>query len=273
MFEAPVDLDGYFARVGYSGPRTPELSTLRALHALHPAAIPFEALDVLTGRGVDLAPASVDAKLIAARRGGYCFEHNSLFGRVLRMLGFEVEGRIARVVWMAPPEAPPTPRTHMALQVTIAGEAWWADVGFGGCVPTAPLRMVFDEPQPTPHERFRLRRLGRAICAEVELGETWTPLYHADAEAPVQADYEAGNWWTSTHPTSLFRNRLLASRVTPQARYALLENRLTVRAAGAPAEETALDAGGVERALAETFGLPFDPEWRPLCIQAAQAGG
>ena len=91
-----VDLDAYFERIGYGGPWEPTLAVLRELHALHPIAIPFEAIDVLTGDGIDLSPAAVDAKLIHAGRGGYCFEQNSLFGRALRTLGFEVEGLIAR---------------------------------------------------------------------------------------------------------------------------------------------------------------------------------
>ena len=65
-----TDLDAYFARIGYDGPRTPSLDVLRALHALHPAAIPFEAIDCLLDRGVDISPAAVDAKLIHRRRGG-----------------------------------------------------------------------------------------------------------------------------------------------------------------------------------------------------------
>lgn len=272
MFDAPVDLDAYFARIGYDGPRTAELSTLQALHALHPAAIPFEAVDVLLERGVDLSPAAVDAKLITARRGGYCFEHNSLFARVLTALGFEVEGRIARVVWMAPPEAPLTGRTHMALQVTINGEPWWVDVGFGGCVLTQPLRLVLDEPQRTAHEPFRLRRVGRDLALDVKLGEDWTPTYIADADAPLWADYEAGNWWTSSHPTSLFRNHLLAARTTPEARFTLLNNRLTIRSVDGAVDQRELDAQGIGRILAETFGLPVEADWRPILEKAAQAG-
>src|SRR5262249_40301695 len=42
-----VDLESYFARIGYAGPRTASLDTLSALHALHPAAIAFENLDPL----------------------------------------------------------------------------------------------------------------------------------------------------------------------------------------------------------------------------------
>ena len=272
MFDAPVDLDTYFRRVGYEGPRTAELSTLMSLHALHPAAIPFEAVDVLLGRGVDLSPTAVDAKLIAARRGGYCFEHNSLFGRVLRALGFEVEGRIARVLWMAPPEAPPSGRTHMALQVTLDGEPWWVDVGFGGCVLTQPLRLILNEPQRTAQEPFRLRRAGRGLALDVKLGETWTPTYVADADPPVWADYEAGNWWTSTHPSSLFRNHLLAARTTSEGRFTLLDNRFTIRRGDGPAEQRELDADGLSQVLIEVFDLPVAADWRPVLEKAAQAG-
>jgi hypothetical protein len=72
-----VDLDAYCARIGYDGPLAPDLETLRLLQEHHAAAIAFEAIDVLLGRGVDLAPAAVDQKLIASRRGGYCFGHNN----------------------------------------------------------------------------------------------------------------------------------------------------------------------------------------------------
>src|SRR5690606_5219644 len=119
-----VDLRAYCARIGYSEPLTPTLETLAALQELHPAAIPFEAIDVLLDRGVDLAPAAVDAKLLGARRGGYCYEHTGRFKRVLEAIGFEVEGLIARVNWMAPRDAPLRPPSHMTLRVTIDGEAW-----------------------------------------------------------------------------------------------------------------------------------------------------
>ena len=67
----PVDLGAYFDRIGYHGPAEPTLGVLRQLHELHPAGIPFEAIDVLLDRGVDISPAAVDAQLIERRRGGY----------------------------------------------------------------------------------------------------------------------------------------------------------------------------------------------------------
>ncbi|HEX5378363.1 MAG TPA: arylamine N-acetyltransferase [Phenylobacterium sp.] len=267
-----IDLDAYFARIGYQGPREPTLETLRALQALHPAAIPFEAIDVLLDRGIDLAPQAVDAKLITARRGGYCFEQNNLFLRVLTALGFQVEGMLGRVVWMAPPDAPIPPRTHMALKVTIDSVDWLADVGFGGAVLTAPLRWAMDEVQATPHEPFRLRDLGAEVLLETRL-EDWTPVYRLSREPQHAIDYELANWFTSAHPTSRFRQVLMVARTLPQARYALLNNRLTVRGVDGTVERRELGVDEIEQALAETFGLPVEPAWRPVIERAVAASG
>ena len=263
-----VDLDAYFARIGYDGPREPTLRVLGALQAKHPAAIPFEAVDCLLDRGVDIAPAAVDAKLIHGGRGGYCFEHNSLFRRVLEALGFRVEGLAARVRWNMPADAPAQPRTHMVLRVTAEGEAWLADVGFGGCVLTAPQRMVPHLEQATDHDRYRLTPVGEDLRLEVLREPGWVTAYDICLSPCEPRDYEMANWFTSTHPTSHFRHNLLAARTTPQARYGLLFNQLTVRHRNGPVEKTTLDADGVEAALRDVFGLPVQPDWRPV-IEAA----
>ena len=66
------DLDAYLARIaGGSGPLGP-LSTIDDIASMmraHMAAIPFENLDVLLGRGVRVDLESVTAKLVTARRG------------------------------------------------------------------------------------------------------------------------------------------------------------------------------------------------------------
>lgn len=259
-----VDLDAYFARIGYDGPRTPTIETLRALHALHPAAIVFEAIDVMLGRGVDLDPAVVDAKLIQARRGGYCFEHNGLFKRVLTTLGFEVEGLAARVRWNQPPDAPPLPSTHMALLVVAEGQAWLTDVGFGGCVMTAPLRLNTNAVQETAHDVFRFAPDGACTRLEALIDGDWQPLYVVSHEPQLDVDYELRNWYTSTHPNSHFRHNLMVARTTPQARYTLRNNRYTVRRPGGAVDQRTLDADQIARVLVETFELPVEPDWQAL---------
>src|SRR3712207_6616725 len=97
-----MDLDSYFERIGYTGTRTPTLDTLRAIHLLHPRTIPFENLDPLLGRPVRLDAAFLRAKLIAERRGGYCYEHNLLLKDVLEALGYPVRPLAARVMWNVP---------------------------------------------------------------------------------------------------------------------------------------------------------------------------
>jgi len=266
-----IDLDAYFSRIGYLGSRAPTLETLRAVQRAHAAAIPFEAIDVLLGRGIDLSPQALDAKLIAGGRGGYCFEQNNLLKRVLAALGFAVEGLICRSRWMTPPELLPRPRTHMAIRVTVDGEAWLADVGYSSVGLPAPLRFRLDEAQPTAHETFRLTELSGELLLEADLGTLWAPVYEIAASPALDVDYVTPNWFTSTHPDSNFRQNLIVGRTQPHVRHTLLNNRLRIRRPGQSLEERVLDADGIEQAMAEDFGLPVEPDWRPVFERAAQA--
>jgi N-hydroxyarylamine O-acetyltransferase len=263
-----VDLDAYFERIGYDGPWEPSLSVLRDLHALHPAAIPFEAIDVFMGGGVDLAPEAVDAKLIAAGRGGYCFEQNSLFGRVLMRLGFRVDALIARSRWGRPLDDV-RPRTHMALRVWIGAEPWLADVGLGACTLTAPVRLDIAGPQPTLFDPVRLVPVGEELRLEVQLAGEWRPITDLNLAAQHDVDFVSANWFTSTHPDSQFRQHLIVSRIAADARLGLLDNRLVIRRHGAPAEMRVLTAEGLAASLERDFGLPVEAAWRPALARAA----
>jgi N-hydroxyarylamine O-acetyltransferase len=254
-----IDLDRYLARIGYAGTPRADFATLRALTELHPAAITFEAIDVLLGRPVELSPAALQAKLIDGGRGGYCFEQNGLLKRVLEALGFAVEGLIARVLWMLPPDAPLMPLTHMALRVTIGGERWLADVGFGACVAGAPLRFdAMDTEQPTQHETFRLTRRGAWTLLEAELPDGWRPIYMLSPEPAVDNDYVAANWYTSTHPASGFRRELRVALTAPDRRTTLMNNRLTVRHTAGGMERRFLAEREIAEALVSTFRLRLD---------------
>lgn len=266
-----VDLDAYFARIGYAGPRTPTLKTLCELAERHPAQIPFEAIDVRLDRGVDLDPAAVDAKLLHARRGGYCFEQNGLLRRVLVALGFDVTGLAARVRWLLPDAAPPTPRSHMILKVVVDGESWLVDAGFGSCTPTTPLNLRSRAPQRSAHEAYRFVDGARGTLLQVRLDEKWAPVYEFTEEPQLDADYALYNWHTSTHPQSHFRRQLIVARVTPEARYALRDANLSVRRNDGTLARHRLDADGIEQALAEVFGLKVEAPWRAM-IERTAAG-
>ena len=253
-----IDLDVYFKRVGYDGPRKPTLATLRELHLLQPQVIAFENLDPLLKRPVLLDPASLDAKLVKGGRGGYCFEQNLLFGHVLRALGFKVQEATARVRWSIPPGVT-TPRTHAILIVEAEGETYLVDVGFGGNVLTAPLVLKSRTEQATPHERFRLVDEDDRVVVEAELAGNWTPLYVLDFAETHSIDYELGNWFTSAHPKSLFVNGLLAARAEPDRRYAFWNNQLSVhKLAGGSEKQTMRSAAELRDALSDVFRIRLE---------------
>jgi N-hydroxyarylamine O-acetyltransferase len=267
----PVDLDSYFRRIGYEGPRSANLETLRQLHRLHPAAIPFETIDVVRGAGVDLTPEAVESKLVGQHRGGYCFEQNMLFKRALTALGFEVEGLICRSRWGRAPGDDP-PRAHMALRVRLDGEDWFADVGFGGCMLTAPIRMAERGTQETCFEPVRLRAAGEELRLEALIKAEWLAVCDVVPQPQLDTDFIAPNWWASTHPDSPFRKTLMVSRPGAEARYALRENRLTIRRPGAETERRALGLSELEACLATDFGLPVTDDWRPRLEHAVELG-
>jgi N-hydroxyarylamine O-acetyltransferase len=249
-----IDIDRYCARIGYDGPRTATVETLRELHNLHPQAIPFENLDPLLKRPVKLDTASLQSKLVDGGRGGYCFEHNSLFANVLRQLGFGVREATARVRWSVPAGVL-TPRVHCLLFVEAEGEDYLVDVGFGGNVLTAPLRLQSREEQKTPHEDFRLvDEDNDRVVQEAKINGSWTPLYAYDFSETHPVDYEMGNWLTSAHPESIFVNGLLGARCEPGKRYALRDNNLSVHTLnGATQKQTLGSAAELRDVLADVF--------------------
>lgn len=98
-----MDLLAYLERIKYSGECIASSDTLRALHLAHVLAVPFENLDNFLGRPVSLEPADLFAKIVTAKRGGYCFELNGLFSLLLEAMGFPVTRLIARVRYGSKP--------------------------------------------------------------------------------------------------------------------------------------------------------------------------
>jgi N-hydroxyarylamine O-acetyltransferase len=251
-----LDLDAYFARIGHAGPRSADLPTLRAIHARHVAAIPFENLDPLLGRPVPLGLEALQRKMVGSRRGGYCFEQNTLFKAVLEALGFTVTSLAARVLWMTPPDYPPNPRAHMVLRVDLAEGPHIADVGFGGHLLAAPVRLAAGIEQVTPAGALRLVRAEPFFTLQARRDPGWQDVYRFTLEPQIPIDHELANWFTSTHPASRFRNNLMVQRLTPEGRISLLNRRLVRRHADGRVEEAML-AGPAElgRALTVEFGL------------------
>lgn len=265
-----ADLDAYFDRIRYDGPREPTLAALRGIVAAHIAAIPFENLDILLGRPIVLDESALLRKLVHERRGGYCFESNGLLLHVLAALGFAVAPMSARVRLQRPRDFIP-PRTHLFVRVEIDGAPWLADVGIGGLSPTAPLRLDIDGEQPTPHEPRRLVREDGVYFHQVLLrgegGAAWHDVYEYTLEQMPRIDREVANWYTSTHPDSHFRHRLMVARAAPDgARHTLLNDELTFRRRDGSADRRRVDGpDDLLAILRDVFDLQFPAGTRFAC--------
>jgi N-hydroxyarylamine O-acetyltransferase len=268
------DLDAYLARIGYAGPRTAAIGTLAAIHALHPAAIPFENLNPLLGWPVALDVDSLQAKLVAGGRGGWCFEHNTLLRHALTALGFSVTNLAARVLWNAAPNSPIGPRSHMLLLVDLGGSRYIADVGFGGNVLTAPLRLEPNVVQSTPHEPHRLLPLENGFVLEALLAGEWKPLYRFTLEPQFPADYEVSNWYLCHSPSSFFRQILMTARVKPDGRYALRNNELAIHRKDKTEKRILANAAALRTSLEIDFALrlPDSPEVAAM-LERISSGG
>ena len=266
MTDAPtaplLNLDAYFRRIRYAGSREPTLATLRALHLHHVLAVPFENLDVLLDRTLSLELPALERKIVRENRGGYCFEQNTLFGAVLRALGFQVADLIARVRWQVPPERG-TPRSHMILRVTVQGTAWIVDTGFGSIGLTGPIRMELDSEQSTPHEPRRLVQRGEHLVHQVRIGAEWQDVFQFTPDPVPAVDYEVANWFTNKHPRSHFRNNLIVTRVLTDGRVQLFNRELLRRYPDGAVEKRDINSPDeVLAILADTFELTFPPGTR-----------
>jgi len=275
-----LNLEAYFNRIDYTGPRAPTLDVLRNIVFQHTTHIPFENLSVLQGRGVSLDPLHVHRKLVTERRGGYCFEQNTLLLHVLTTLGFAITPLSARVRLQLQRDITP-PRTHLFNRVTIDGTPWLADAGVGGFSPTAPLRLDTSEPQTTTHNTHRIvhedgRFFHQALLKDESSSAndgardgannsagnkgSWSDVYEFTGEPMPLIDRTIANWWTSTSPESKFNKSLMAALAHADGTRVGVMNRTFTRRRDSDVIESRdiASPGELLTILHHEFGLSFD---------------
>lgn len=260
----------YLERLGVErpDPTADPVAVLDDLLTRHTAAIPFENLDPLTGRGVSILPEQVAAKLLAGHRGGYCHEHALLSQLVLRELGFSCFGVLARVYRNSELNTPPG-KTHHATLVQVGDQLRLFDPGFGGGTPTRTLPVrpgaqvgdfrlvaadkVLPGPLCAPDAALLLQRRSSAGM--------WVNFYGFDPVPALPADISVSNWFVSTNPEVMFtRFPVLARYGADGSRYSL--NARTLRTTS-PAGEKREEISSVQRfseVAREVFGIAASDE-------------
>ncbi|MGW7275128.1 arylamine N-acetyltransferase family protein [Streptomyces sp. NPDC054864] len=269
-----LDIEAYFARVGYEGEAKPDFDTLRALHRAHVASIPFENLEMMVGRPVPLDLGALQDKLVRRRRGGYCYEQNLLFAAALDRIGFAVTGLGARVRSGASSRRAVT---HMLLNVEADDRQWHCDVGFGaeGLLEPILLANEGDVGQDVRQGEWRFGIVQEANGARVlrtEHQDGWFDLYEYTLEERLPVDYVVMNHYTSTHPMSSFIRRPVIQRAAPKVRRTLVGEHLAVMFPDGTADERGVTARELGDVLDREFGIELSADDLAELIRAHYAG-
>jgi N-hydroxyarylamine O-acetyltransferase len=255
-----LDLDAYRRRIGLAGPLAPTRECLASLIEHHAAAIPFENIEVLARRVPQLDLSGLQDKMVRQRRGGYCFEQNTLFRCVLQAAGFEARAMEARIRSGVPADVV-TGRTHLATRVTLDGVDHLVDVGCSTVAPLAPLVLASRAEQAAGTGAYRFVDVGDELLLQTRTADGWADCYQLLPSVPYPIDCEMGNWCVATHPKSMLSHNLLMGRAIHGGRLRLFNRRLSTfrPQSAAPVERTLQSRAEFADVLADGFGLDVAP--------------
>ncbi len=260
-----MDISAYLNRINYSGPREPAAGVLRALQRAHLLNIPFENLDIHLGRPITLDEAALFDKIVTRRRGGFCYELNGLFGRLLEDLGYRVLRLSASSANDDGSYGPAF--DHLILQVHTPDDpemAWLVDVGWGEG-PLEPLRMLEMGPQRQGRRVFRLQPdTCYLVLEELTADKRWLKHYRFNLVPYSLADFAGMCQSQQTSPESMFTRKRLVTRFLPDGRATLSGLRLVLTQGSGPRgsnpkeERDLRDETEARQALREVFGIELD---------------
>lgn len=230
----------YLNKIGFNGTPSPNLNTLKQLLALHLATFSFGNLSSYAGQAVSPHIEDIADKLLDQQREGYCIEHSSLTCTVLNELGYQARNLLGRVYYQKVHVVTP-PLSHLVTVVTLDGQDYLFDPGFGGMTPAGVIALsVAHAAQQTPLEPCRFIQVedsgldintltSMTVVLQAFVRGEWIHLYALNPHIAVAAvDAASSNWYTSTSPHSLFTQKLMLARIKNQQRITLLGTTLRI---------------------------------------------
>lgn len=205
-----------------------DLLGLSRLQESHMENIPFENLDITVGREIKLGYQHLYEKVIQSERGGYCFELNTLYSKLLKALGFCVKPVLGRV-WLSNPRHTP-PRNHLAYIVKLEGRNYITDVGFGGLVTRIPLDI---DSSTTVIEKDGMVRIlpfsGDQLMVQRKGNRGWENQYSFDNMEASEKEIYTANEYMSTSPRSHFCRHKFVGINTKEGRIGLFNDKISIR--------------------------------------------
>ena len=144
------------------------------------------------------------------------------------------------------------PNTHMALIVTVDGEEYLTDVGFGAGM-LVPMPLVDGARVDQAGWTNRLEREGRCwTLIQPGADGTENRAYRVDPERAEPVDFEVFHHYTATHPASPFTGQLVVMRLEEGLSRRLVRTTLTHEYADGRVEQREV---GVDTVVEELAGL------------------
>lgn len=246
-------ITSYLNRMNYEEEIKLDTETLSGMIKAHLENIPFENLDVFDFKKIpELDEEALFEKIVTNKRGGYCFELNSLLYYLLDSLGFTVYPVAARILWNK--ETPP-PLGHMALVVIIDGESYLCDVGYGGPGPKGLIRLA-EEEQTVQDAVFRFTKKEEVYDLERLHHGEWKKVFSFCNRPFELVDFELLNYFAATSDKMIFRRARILNLCTPNGSKALMDMELKIVENGVTTVKTYADSVELHAGIEEHFGIP-----------------
>ena len=247
LYERLPDAGAYLRRIGLKeGEIKPDRKGLDTLVHAQLTHVPFENLDPWGG-GIcpSLEIKSLYEKIVLRRRGGYCFELNSLFNALLKSLGYD--SHLVAVHIMAGRNEM-GPACHCAAVCSIDGERYFCDVGYGGPVPDGGLSFSGEE-----RFGFRIEKCGEWIKL-INLREGREEMRFRDTYIEP-TELHPANYYMACSPNSPFRNNLHMNLRLENGSVSIIDSEFRLRR-GAERRDEPLELSGLPEIIEEFFGIP-----------------
>lgn len=222
-----AEITKYLSRIKLADCK-PNLEGLTKLQEHHLEHIPFENLDIVVGRKIALDYPHLFDKIVLQKRGGYCFELNTLYAELLKAIGFSIKPVLGRV-WLSNPNQLP-PRNHLAYLVELEGKTYVADVGFAGLTSSIPLDINVSSPVNDKDGLMRVIEIADdQLMIQRHNEKEWTNLYSFENVEISEEDIVISNYYMSTHPNSHLIHHKCVGRNTKEGRIGLFNNKMAIR--------------------------------------------